>query len=179
MNAIMINQSFAQAQASVDLAFGVLGAAAAVGQALIQKDFMKLRSWIETRSGAIGPEAPEGYHLSVFFLQFFDAKAFQLDSRNRVAVYRVLIDKDGNSTSVLEGSDILVCEKECNLFQPKPTARVFDKTTQSEDVQKQLRTCEGVDELLDGGFDPINGFFDYILLQHGLQKLAEAHETRG
>lgn len=171
MNAMVIDQSFQQAQASVDMTFSILGGMKAVGEALIKNDFIKLRNWIEFNSGAIGSQAPEGNHLSVFVLRFFDAKSFQLDSRNRVAVFMVLTDKNGGLTSVLEGSDILNCEGECNLFQPKPTARVFETSTQSQDVQEQLGTREGIDYMLDNGFDPVNGFFDYILLQHGLQKL--------
>ncbi len=173
MNARMIDQSFAQAQASVDLAFGVLGAMAAAGKAIITNDFIKLRNWIEFDSGAIGTEAPKGSHLSVFLLRFFDAKSFQLDSRNRVAVFLVLIDKNGVSKSVLEGSDILVCEKECNLFQPKPTAKVVEKPDHSEDVQKQYWTAEGTQYLGASGFDATSGFYEYILLQHGLKKLSK------
>lgn len=173
MNAMMIDQSFQRAQSSVDLAFAYLGGMVALGEVFIKKDFMKLRNWIEINSGAIGTQAPEGNHLSVFFLQFFDAESFQLDSRNRVAVFMVLTDKNGVSTSVLEGSDILNCEGECNLFKPKPTAKVFEKTAHSVDVQKQLWTPEGTQYLIDNGFDYLSGIYQYILIQHGLQKLSK------
>ncbi|UCG78506.1 MAG: hypothetical protein JSV21_01330 [Nitrospirota bacterium] len=172
MNNMMISQSFQRAQATVDVAFATLGAVQAAGQGIIKGEFIKLRNWIEFESGAIGDKAPAGTHLSVFVLQFFDAKSFQLDSRNRVAVLLVLIDKNGKPTSVLEGSDILVCEGECNLFQPKPTAKVVDKTTQSEDVREQLGTPDGSKYMMKSGFDPVNQFYDYIMLQHGLKKLS-------
>ena len=84
----------------------------------------------------------------------------------------VLLDKNGKSTSVLEGSDILNCEGECNLFQPKPTARVFEKQAHSPDVQKQLWTAEGIEQLDDNGFDGLSGIYQYVLFQHGLQKLS-------
>ena len=171
-NAMMIDQSFSQAQASVNLAFSMLNAAGAMGETLIKDEFLKVRNWLEVESGAIGSKAPEGSHLTVFFLQFFDAKAFQLDSRNRVAVYMILLDKNGNASSVLEGSDILNCEDECNLFQPKPTARVFQKETQSPDVQAKFWTPEGNRYLLDNGFDAISGFYQYVLLNHGLEQLS-------
>ena len=92
--------------------------------------------------------------------------------RNRVAIFLVLLDKNGKSTSILEGSDILVCEGECNLFQPKPTAKVFEKQAQSADVQQQLGTPEGFQYLTDNGFDGLSGIYQYLLLQHGLQKLS-------
>ena len=174
MNAMKIDQSFSQAQASVDLTFGVLNSLAAAGEALIKNEFIKLRNWIEFESGAIGNKAPEGSHLSVFFLQFFDAKSFQLDSRNRVAVFLVLTDINGRSTSILEGSDILNCEGECNLFQPKPSARLFEQEAHSADVQQQLWTPEGVQYLIDNGFDTLSGIYQYLLVQHGLQKLTAA-----
>lgn len=171
-NALMIDQSFSQAQATVTTGFAVLNAMAAAGEALIKDDFIRLRNWIVSESGAIGDQAPAGNHLSVFFLQFFDAESFQLDSRNRVAVFLVITDHDGNSISVLEGSDILNCEGECNLFQPRPTAQVFDKQYHSADVQQQLWTPEGFQYLNDNGFDPVSGIYQYFLLQHGLRKLS-------
>jgi hypothetical protein len=152
--------------------FAVLNAMAAAGEAIIKSEFIDLRNWIEFKSGAIGKQAPEGSHLSVFFLRFFDAKSFQLDSRNRVAVFMVLTDKNGKSTSVLEGSDILNCEGECNLFQPKPTAKILNIQTHSPDVQKQLWKPDGLGYLNDNGFDNISGIYQYLLLQHGLQKLS-------
>jgi len=135
-NAMTIDQSFQAAQTTVEVSFAVIGGLQALGEYFIKNDFINLRNWIEFKSGAIGDKAPEGNHLSVFFLQFFDAEAWQLDSRNRVAVLLVLTEGNGESTSVLEGSDILNCEDECNLFQPKPTAKLYEKTTQSTDVQK-------------------------------------------
>jgi hypothetical protein len=172
-NALMINQSFGQAQATVGAAFSLLNAAASAGEALIKEDFLELRKWFEVESGAIGVAAPEGSHLAVFCLQFFDAEAFQLDSRNRVVVYLVLTDKNGQSTSVLEGSDILNCEGECNLFQPKPTAKVFNQADHSPDVKARLWTPEGSRYLLDNGFDAVSGFYQYILVNHGLAKLSK------
>ncbi len=88
----------------------------------------------------------------------------------------VLTEGNGETTSVLEGSDILNCEDECNLFQPKPTAKIYEKITQSADVQKQLWTAEGTQYLLDNGFDALSGFHQYLLLQHGLQKLSRASQ---
>lgn len=159
-------------QAVVGTTFAVLNAAAAAGEGLIKGEFIDLRNWIEFKSGAIGNQAPEGSHLSVFFLRFFDAKSFQLDSRNRVAVFMVLTDKNGMSASELEGSDILNCEGECNLFQPKPTAKILDIQTHSLDVQKQLWKPDGLGYLNDNGFDNLSGIYQYLLLQHGLQKLS-------
>jgi hypothetical protein len=170
-NAMMIDQSFGRAQASANLAFSIVGGLQAAGEGIIKSDFVKLRKWIESGSGAIGPQAPEGNHLSVFFLQFFDAESFQLDSRNRVAVFMVLTGPGGNSTSVLEGSDILTCGSECKLFKPKPTAKVIQAAGYSADVQKQLGTVEGRQYLIDNGFDFLSGLYQYLLLQHGLQKL--------
>jgi len=178
-NAIAINQSFARAQATADLAFSVIGGMSAAGEALIKADFINLRNWIETQSGAIGPNAPEGSHLTVFFFQFFDAESFQFDSRGRLAVYLVLMDKNGKMTSVLEGSDILNCEGECNLFQPKPTAKRLDMEAQSGDIRKQLWTPEGQKYLTDNGFDLVSGIYQYVLLQHGLQKLSVQKPARG
>jgi hypothetical protein len=86
INMININRSFAGAQATVDFSFSILSAAKSAGEALIKHDFNKLRRWIEQNSGAISPKAPEGTHLSVFLLRYFDAESFQLDSRMRVAV---------------------------------------------------------------------------------------------
>ncbi len=172
-NALMIDQSFGQAQATVGAAFSMLNAMASAGESLLKEDFLELRRWLEVESGAIGPDAPEGSHLTVFCLQFFDAEAFQLDSRNRVVVYLVLTNKDGQSTSVLEGSDILNCEGECNLFQPKPTAKVFNQADHSADVKARLWTPEGSRYLLDSGFDAVSGFYQYILLNHGLGKLSK------
>lgn len=172
INAMQIDQAFAGAQASVDLAFAALGGLAAAGRALYQSEYNGMRAWLETQSGAIGPAAPQGRHLSVYLLQFFDAEAFQLDSRNRVAVLLVLTDENGESKTVLEGSDILNCEDQCNLFQPKPTAAVLPATGNSEDIQRLLFTEPGNRQMLDNGFDALSGFYWYILLHHGLQKLA-------
>ena len=85
----------------------------------------------------------------------------------------MLTDKYGVSSSVLEGSDLLVCEDKCNLFQPKPTARIVKKTAQSADVQKQYWTREGSQFLIDNGFDSVNSFYEYLLLQHGLQRFSK------
>jgi hypothetical protein len=177
-NAIAINQSFARPQVTADLAFSVIGGMAAAGEALIKADFINLRNWIETQSGAIGPNAPEGSHLTFFFFQFFDAESFQFDSRGRLAVYLVLMDKQGRMTSVLEGSDILNCEGECNLFQPKPTAKVVDMTTESEDVRKHLWTPEDQKYLTEKWFDLVSGIYQYVLLHHGLQDLSAHQRTR-
>lgn len=174
MNAMMIDQSFARAQATANTAFAVLNAAAFVGEKLVKDEFLRLRNWIVYESGAIGDSAPEGSHLSLFFLQFFDAEAFQLDSRNRVAVFMVLTDASGNSTTALEGSDILNCESECNLFQPKSTATHLNTTAHSVDVQEQLWAPEGSKELNANGFDNVSGIYQYLLLRHGLQKLCVA-----
>lgn len=159
-------------QAMVGTSFAALNAMAAAGEGLIKSEFIDLRNWIMRESGAIGNEAPEGRHLSVFFLQFFDAESFQLDSRNRVAVFLVLTDKNGMSTSVLEGSDILNCEGECNLFQPKPTAKILKVEAHSTEVRKQLWTPDGLEYLNDNGFDNLSGIYQYLLVQHGLQKLS-------
>jgi hypothetical protein len=150
------------------------GASEVTGAAIIKSEFIKLRNWIESSSGAIGAQAPEGSHLSVSFLQFFDAQSFRLDSRNRVAVLMVLTRPKSNSISVLEGSDILTCGRECKLFKPKPTAKFIQDTDYSADVQKQLGTVEGTQYLIDNGFDFVSGLYQYILLQHGLQKLRKA-----
>lgn len=162
--------------ATADLLFSVIGAAAAAGEAMVKNDFIKLRNWIEFQSGAIGTDAPEGSHLSVYLLRFFDAESFQYDSRYRVAVYLALTKTDGTVTEALEGSDVLNCEGECNLFQPKPGSKFLDMTTLSTDVQQQLGSAEGIQALMDNGFDPVSGFFDYILLRQGLQKLSNAVE---
>lgn len=173
MNSLMIDQSFAQAQSTVNLGFAILGAAQAAGEALIKKDFNNMRHWIAFESGAIGPEAPEDTHLSVFFLQYFDAKSFQLDSRMRVAVLLVLLKNQERSALVLEGSDILFCEDECNLFQPKPTAKLIVKEALSGDVRSAMWTNEGLTNLNANGFDNVSGIYQYILLQHGLKKLSQ------
>lgn len=173
-NRIAIDQSFGQAQATANLAFGVLGAAAAAGEALYKSKFNNLRNWLRTNSGAIGPEASKNRHLSVFFFEFFDAEPFQLDSRMRVAVMLVLTDKSGIVGTVLEGSDVLNCEKDCNLFTPKPTAHLIDHTTHSEDVRNQLWSKEGVDYLMGNGFGPLGGIYQYLLLQQGLRRLEMA-----
>ena len=175
MNTLMIDQSFARAQASADMTFSLLNSMAAAGEALIKSKFIKLRNWIEFKSGAIGKRAPKGNHLSVIFLLFTDGKRFHIDSRNRVAVLTVLTNKKGISTSVLEGSDILNCVGECGLFKPKATAKLMDKTTSSADVQKLLRIPEGTQYLTDNGFDYLNGIYQYTLLRHGLQKLSKSH----
>lgn len=174
MNAMTIDQSFQRTMATLDFISVSAGALKAVGESLIKDDFNDTRDWLERESGAIGDAAPEGSHLGVFFLRYFDAKAWQFDSRNRVAVLLMLTGKGGEITSVLEGSDILICEDECNLFQPKPTARISVQTDQSADVQRQLWTAEGQKELTGNGFDLIGGLYQYILLQHGLQKLSKA-----
>ena len=172
ISSLQIKHSAERTQMAVGTAFAALNAMAATGEALIKSDFISLRNWIEFKSGAIGKQAPEGSHLNVFFLQFFDAKSFQLDSRNRVVVFMVLTDKNGKLSSVLEGSDILNCEGECNLFQPKPTAKVLKIEAHSPEVRKQLWKPEGLDYLNDNGFDNISGIYQYLLLQHGLQKLS-------
>jgi hypothetical protein len=171
-NTMRIDQSFGQAQAAVGATFAVLNSLAVVGEALIKSEFISLRNWIEFESGAIGEQAPKGSHLSLFYLRFFDAESFQLESRTRVAVFMVLTDSSGKTISVLEGSDILVCEGECNLFLPKPTARVFEEQTLSADVQ-QLWGPDGHEYLSDSGFDAIGGIYQYLLLQHGLHKLSK------
>jgi len=172
-NTMKINQSFGQAQAAVGAAFAVLNALAAAGEESIKSEFISLRNWIEFESGAIGEQAPKGSHLSLFFLRFFDAESFQLDSRNRVAVFMVLTDSSGKTISLLEGSDILNCEGECNLFRPKPTARVFEQQAHSADVQRQLWSPDGHEYLTANGFDALGGIYQYLLLQHGLQKLSK------
>lgn len=177
-NAIGIDAAFGRAQASANLAASILNLAQA-GEAMMKSDFIKLRKWIESSSGAIGAQAPEGSHLSVFFLQFFDAQKFRMDSRNRVAVLVALTKPKSNSILVLEGSDILTCGRECTLFKPKPTAKPiagtdYHGTDYSADVQKQLKTVEGRQYLIDNGFDAVSGFYQYVLLQHGLQKLRKA-----
>jgi len=173
-NAMMIDQSFAAAQASVDFAFASLGALKALGENFIKKDFINMRNWIEFKSGAISNMAQEGNHLSVFLLRYVDGKAWQLDGRNRLAVLLVLVDGNGESTSVLEGSDILGCEGVCDLFQPKPTARISLETDQPTDVQQQLWSAQGQQYFLDNGFDQPGGNFQFLLLQHGLQKLSKS-----
>lgn len=170
-NAMRIDQAFSGAQATSDVMFSTLGAVSAAGQGMIKSEFNTLRNWIEKSSGAIGASAPEGTHLSVFLLSYFDAKSFQLDSRMRAAVYLVLTDKNGN-TSVLEGSDILNCEGECNLFQPKPTAKVFDQLAPSNEVQRLLSTPDGLRSLEARGFEGPVGPYQFVLLKHGLAKLA-------
>lgn len=172
-NTMRIDQSFGQAQAAVGATFAVLNSMAAVGEELIKTEFIGLRNWIEFESGAIGEQAPKGSHLSLFFLRFFDAESFQLDSRNRVAVFMVLTGSSGKTISVLEGSDILNCEGECNLFKPKPTARVFEQQDHSADVQRQLWSPDGHEYLNGNGFDALGGIYQYLLLQHGLHKLSK------
>lgn len=170
-NAIKIDQSFARAQSAVNVSFSLLNAMAIAGEALIKRDFMRLHRWIEQESGAINKNAPRGSHLSVFFLQFFDAESFQLDSRNRVAVYLVLTQKNGKTKTILEGSDILVCEGKCDLFTPKSTAKTFVKTHHSQDIKDQLWTPKGTKYLTQNGFDPVSGFYQFVLLKHALKKL--------
>jgi len=173
-NAIAINQSFSQAQAAANLGFAVIGGLAAAGRAMIQTDFENLRNWIEKESGAIGNQAREDRHLSVFLLQFFDAESFQFDSRNRVAVYLVLSDKNGIVSSVLEGSDILICEDKCDLFKPKLSSKKIEDKNQSADVRKVLSDRKHIDYLLGNGFEAVSGLYHYILFRHALQKLAKS-----
>lgn len=175
-NRITIDQSFDQAQATANLAFGMLGAMAAAGEAMIKNDFNDLRNWLVTSSGAIGPRASKDRHLSVFFLQFFDAERFKLDSRMRVAVLLVLIDESSVVDTVLEGSDLLTCVNECKLFSPKPTAKLIDHSAHSRDVQDQLWSKEGLDYLTSNGFDSMSGIYQYLLLQQGLRKLQTAKQ---
>lgn len=106
---------------------------------MIKGDFDKLRNWLVTGSGAIGPEAPKDRHLSVFLLQFFDAQRFKLDSRMRVAVMLVSTDEGGIADTVPEGSDLLTCVNECKLFSPKPTAELVDRSK----ALRRLQTEEG------------------------------------
>ena len=172
-SSIQSKASVERTLATADLLFSSLNALAAAGEAMIKDEFIRLRRWIESESGAIGGAAPEGTHLSVFFLQFFDAESFQLDSRIRVAVYMVLTDRDGKSISVLKGSDILNCEGECNLFQPKSTAKLLVITQNSADVQQKLWTADGRQNLDARGFDALSGVYQYLLIKHGLRELGE------
>ena len=173
-NAMMIDQSFAGAQASANFSFAVLGALQAFGVEIIKEEFNDLRNWIEFESGAISNTAPEGNHLSVFLLRFFEGESWEFDGRYRQAVLLALIDGNGKYTSVLEGSNILSCGGECNLFQPKPSAKISSQTDEPVDIQKKLWSVEGQQYLKDNGFDRVGGNFQYLLLQHGLQKLSES-----
>lgn len=170
-NSIAINAAFGRTTASANLAFSVLGAMAAAGEAMIKASFNKTHSWLEFSSGAIGKKVDKERHLSVFLFQFFDAKKFNLDSRMRIAVMLVLTDEDGNVYTVLEGSDLLTCGGKCKLFTPKPTAKLIDITTWSADVKEQLGTKEGLKYLNSNGFDNLSGIYQYLLLQQGLLKL--------
>ncbi len=170
-NRLAINAAFGRTTASVNLAFGVLGAMAAAGEAMIKAKFNNLHNWLEFSSGAIGPGASENRNLSIFFFQFFDAERFKLDSRMRIAVLLVLTDEAGTTTSILEGSDLLTCGGKCKLFTPKPTAQLIDHTKWSDDVKKQLATKEGLKYMTTNGFDTLSGIYQYLLLQQGLLKL--------
>jgi hypothetical protein len=64
------------------------------------------------------------------------------------------------------------------LFKPKPTAKLFEKTTQSGDIQNLYLTKEGIDKLNAKGFDNISGIYQYVLLKHGLKKLTDATKTQ-
>ena len=110
----------------------------AFGEKFIKDDFINLRNWIEFKSGAIGDKAPERNHLSVNLLRYLDSQAWQFDGRNQLAVLPVLVDGNGDSTSILEGSDILSSEGVCDLIQPKPTARIALPTDRPADIQQQL-----------------------------------------
>jgi hypothetical protein len=158
------------------VAFSVLGAMAAAGEAMIKADFNNLHNWLEFSSGAIGEKIDKERHLSVFFFQFFDAEKFKLDSRMRIAVMLVLTDEDGNVYTVLEGSDLLTCGGKCKLFTPKPTAKLMDYTTWSDDVKTQIATKEGLKYMNNNGFDTVSGIYQYLLLQHGMLKLQKAME---
>ena len=177
MNAITIDSGFAGAQATADFGFSVINAGQKAGEAFIKNDFNKLRDWIEKDSGVISPAAAEGTNLSVFVLRYLDAKSFQFDGRVRLAVYLVLTDEFGVSTSVLEGSDILFCKDECNLFKPKPTAKIFEKATQSGDIQNLFWTPEGTKDANAKGFDHID-IYQYVLILHGLKKLIAATDKK-
>ena len=170
---IQIQASGQQTMAVANTIFSVLGAAAAAGEAMIKSEFNACRNWFQTESGAIGSAAPEGSHLSVFFLSYFDAKSFQFDSRMRAAVYLVLTEQNGNSTAILEGSDILNCESDCDLFQPKPTAKVFNQLALANEAQRILATTEGLASARAKGFDTPVGPYQYVLLKHGLAKLVD------
>lgn len=169
---MMIDQSFVAAQASVDFAFASLGAFKALGEQFIKNDFINLRNWIEFKSGAISDKAPEGNHLSVILLRYLDGEAWQFDGRNRLAVLLVLVNGNSDSTSVFEGSDILSCMDVCDLFPPKPSARIAVPTDQPADIQQQVWSPEGRQYLTDNGFDMVGGNFQYLLLLHGLKKLS-------
>ena len=171
MNSIRINSAFARAQATADVSFAVLGAMAAAGESIIKNEFNRTRTWIEKSSGAVSEEAPEDRHLSIFLFQFFDAQKFKLDSRNRVAVLLVLTGKDGIIDMVLEGSDVMVCSKECDQFGIKPTASLIDPKQYSADIKTNLFEQEGLNRLKANGFDWISGIYQYVLLHQGLKKL--------
>ncbi len=170
-SSMIIAAAFGRTTASVNLTFSVLGAMAAVGEALIKASFNNIHNWLEFSSGAIGEKVDKERHLSVFLFQFFDAEKFKLDGRMRIAVMLVLTDEDGNVYTVLEGSDLLTCGGKCKLFTPKPTAKLIDITTWSEDVKEQLGTKEGLKYLNKNGFDNLSGIYQYLLLQQGLLKL--------
>jgi hypothetical protein len=167
-------QPYMATQQDQSLAYNVVGLAGAAGQAMVKSEFETLRVWLERSSGAIAETAPAGSHLSVFFLSYFDAKRFQLDSRVRVAVYLVLTDASGEMRRVMEGSDVLVCEDQCDLFAPKPSARYYDETALANETQELVSSYAGMRKLETMGFVNPGGNYQYLLLTHGLQKLAES-----
>ena len=91
-----------------------------------------------------------------------------------MTAYLVLTDENGATTSVLEGSDLISCADKCSVFHPKPGAVLFDRTTQSADVQQKFYTGAGNQTIIKNGFDGYGGFYQYILMRQGLGKLSNA-----
>jgi hypothetical protein len=157
---------------------GALVAAGQAGVALVSAQYGQLRGWIETRSGAIGPEAPRGSRLKVVMLRFFDSKPFRADSRVRVATLMILEDARGGSSFILEGSDVQVCFNSCDLFPRKPSAKPLDHSRASPEVLDEVLGSGGLEARKADGFDNIGGIYQYVLLHHGLTRLARQNGAR-
>jgi hypothetical protein len=173
MNVASIDASFAAAQSTAQTSFAIFGAAAALGEAIVESEFEQLRAWISEESGAVGPAAPAGTHLSVFVLEFFDAKWGGVESRQRVAAHVMLTRADGSSVESLQGSDLMLCSNECDVFPLNPRAKPFDLSTSPPDVRKLYGSPEGLEYMNERGFDNATGIYAYLLLKHGLKVLAE------
>lgn len=155
---------------------GALQTLQVAGLALISADYDSLRRWIETRSGAIGRGAPPGSRLRIVMLQFMDGQPFRLDSRTRVASLMIL-ERDGErSIAVLEGSDVQICINSCDLFPRKPTSSLLDARRASPEVREKVLFPDGLKARNAEGFDNVAGVYQYILLHHGLSRLARQRD---
>ncbi|MEM7365425.1 MAG: hypothetical protein AAF525_15495 [Pseudomonadota bacterium] len=171
-NSLLIQQSAARTQAAAGLMFATLDAMAAAGEVLRTTEYLNLRNWLITQSGAISPDADDGNHLSVFLLRFFDAQKFKLDSRSRIVVYAVLTDAQGVQYPVLEASDFMVCQNECDQYGLRSTTTPMAFDGHHPDIQDRFFTPEGGKALDRSGFAFHIGYFDSLLLLHALEKLS-------